>query len=445
MHDPLPIPPSMARLMDAVDARLADRPQLAALFRNCFPNTLSTTMRPQPDGTTFVITGDIPAMWLRDSAAQVRPYLILAADDTSFADLIEGVVRRQLRSILLDPYANAFNERDDGRGHQDDLTEMSPWVWERKYEIDSLCYPLQLAYLLWRATGRTAHFDDTFRAAASEILALWRREQRHGPASPYRFTRLNCPPGDTLHYDGLGSPVVETGMTWSGFRPSDDACSYGYLVPANMFAVAALGQLAQIAEGVLGDTALAEQARQLAQEIDAGIRTHAVVEHPAYGRIYAYETDGMGRYNLMDDANVPSLLSMPYLGYCSADEPVYLNTRRFILSAENPFYFQGQAAAGIGSPHTPHGYIWHIALAMQGLTANERDEQERVLALLESTDAGTGYMHEGFSVDDPGQFTRPWFAWANSLFSELVLAYCGFQVPGSPLSDHRRDAEAQRM
>ncbi len=374
---------------------------------------------------------------LRDSAAQVRPYLVLAAVDPDMADIIQGVVARQMRYIMHDPYANAFNETANGQGHRADLTEMSDLVWERKYEIDSLCYPIQLAYVLWKATGRTAHFDTAFRSAMGRILELWRREQRHQSGSPYRFQRFDCPPTDTLTRDGMGAPVAETGMTWSGFRPSDDACTYGYLIPANMFAVVALGYLVEIASQVLGDQALHQSAERLAGEINVGIQRYATFDHSTYGTIYAYETDGLGNYNLMDDANVPNLLSLPYLGYCAADDPIYLNTRAFILSRENPYFYRGAAAEGIGSPHTPHRYIWHTALAMQGLTATERNEKERILDMLMRTDAGTNFMHEGFLADDPAQFTRPWFSWANAMFSELVLDYCGIHVPGSPLAPFR--------
>jgi uncharacterized protein len=415
----------MQHLIAQVSRALAHRPKLARMFARCFPNTLQTTITRMADGTTFVITGDIPAMWLRDSAAQVRPYLALAAADPEVATLLEGVVRRQMRYIVHDPYANAFNEAPNSRGHQSDQTEMSALVWERKYEVDSLCYPIQLAHLLWKATDRTSHFDQTFRDAARAIIQVWRREQRHPADSPYRFVRPNSIPIDTLSHGGRGGPVAETGMTWSGFRPSDDACTYGYLTPSNMFAVVALGQLAEIAEHALGEPTLARDVQQLRAEIDAGIEAHAKYEHPRYGAIYAYETDGLGNYDLMDDANVPSLLSLPYLGYCAKDDPVYLNTRRFILSPDNPYFYRGKAAEGIGSPHTPAGYIWHIALTMQGLTATDPAERERILELLERTDAGTDLMHEGFLADDPTQYTRPWFAWANSLFSELVLVYCG--------------------
>ncbi|HWQ11814.1 MAG TPA: glycoside hydrolase family 125 protein [Roseiflexaceae bacterium] len=416
-----------------IERRLAGQPRRAALFRACFTNTLATTIRRMPDGTTFVITGDIPAMWLRDSAAQVRPYLVLAARDADISDMIAGVVRRQMRYITIDPYANAFNEEPNGRRWDAaDETEMNDWLWERKYEVDSLCYPLQLAYLLWRATGRTDHFDATFCTAAAHILETWRREQHHA-LSPYRFVRRNGPPGDTLSHEGYGAPVAMTGMTWSGFRPSDDACVYGYLVPANMFAAVTLGYLAEVAGQVLGDTALRDEARALAAEIRAGVERFGTVQHPDYGRIYAYETDGLGNYTLMDDANVPSLLSLPYLGWCAPDDPLYLATRRFVLSPANPFFYRGTAAEGVGSPHTPPRYIWHIALAVQGLTATDPAERERMLALMERTDGGAGMMHEGFDADDPAKFTRPWFSWANMMYCELVLASLGLYVPGSPL------------
>jgi len=416
-------------LSDRVREKTADRPRLALIFKNALLNTLQTTVKRMPDGTTFVITGDIPAMWLRDSAAQVRPFLALAHEAPELADMIEGLVARQVACILSDPYANAFNEGPTGQGHQADLTDMKPYVWERKYEIDSLCYPLHLAYLLWKRTGRASHLSTTeFAAAARTVIATWRTEQHHESRSPYSFERRNCPPSDTLEREGRGAEVGYTGMTWSGFRPSDDACRYGYLVPANMFAVVALKELAEIAEDVLRDAGLARDASALAREIDEGIRAHGIVEHPDFGPMYAYETDGFGRHYLMDDANVPSLLSIPYLGYAPADDPVYLNTRRFVLSRNNPYYFEGAAASGIGSPHTPPDYVWHIALAMQGLTSPDPGEKRRMLELMADTDAGLGMMHEGFHKDDPSRFSREWFSWANMMYCELLMDYCGIRA-----------------
>ncbi|WP_141500570.1 glycoside hydrolase family 125 protein [Paenibacillus luteus] len=423
------LPVSVQSLIRAVENKLRDRPKLARMFTKCYTNTLTTTLRPQSDNTIFVITGDIPAMWLRDSAAQVRPYLILAEQDSELADMIEGVVRRQLHYIVLDPYANAFNESANGMGHQNDLTEMNDWLWERKYEIDSLCYPLQLAYLLWKTTGRTSQFDELFLEACRIILKIWTIEQNHDEASTYRFERKDCPASDTLPHQGKGNPSAVTGMTWSGFRPSDDACTYGYLIPSNMFAVVVLNYMEEIAREVMGEEGLANEAASLRKEIEAGIEAYASIEHSEFGRMYAYETDGLGGYNLMDDANVPSLLSLPYLGYCSIDDPIYLNTRRFVLSEQNPYFFRGIAAEGIGSPHTPEDYIWHISLAMQALTSGDQVEVDRLLSVLEHTDAGTDFLHEGFHKDNPAEYTREWFSWANSLFSELILVYCGFKVP----------------
>lgn len=421
-------PASVMSLIEQVRQHLSHQPKLVEMFERCIKNTLHTTIHHWEDGTTYVITGDIPAMWLRDSAAQIRPYVILAGQDSAMADMVQGLVERQLQFILIDPYANAFNEAPNGHGHQEDKTEMSPWIWERKYEIDSLCYPIQLAYLLWKNTGRTEQFNSTFQEAARTILTLWKREQRHEEASSYRFERTDCPPSDTLVREGKGSETGYTGMTWSGFRPSDDACRYGYLVPANMFAVVALRYIEEIAIDVLNDSALVRDAAELRKQIDEGIQRYGVVEHAEYGSMYAYETDGLGQHHLMDDANVPSLLSIPYLGYTHADDPLYQNTRRFILSTENPYYYVGQAAKGIGSPHTPDRYIWHIALAMQGLTAGDEAEKLQLLKLMAATDAGKGMMHEGFDADDPARYTREWFSWANMMFCELVMDVCGIQI-----------------
>ena len=417
---PATLPQSMQRQIGRVAKALGHVPRVAEMFAATFANTYTTTLRPQADGSVFVITGDIPAMWLRNSAAQVRPYLRLAAEDAAFSDLIAGVVRRQMGYVLLDPYANAFNEAANGRCHNKDHTAMSDWVWERKYELNSLCTPLKLAHDLWRATGRTDHLDEPFAAAARAIVSTIALEQRH-ERSAYRFERLEGPPSDTLADQGRGHPVAYTGMSWSGFRPSDDACRYNYLVPSNMAAVVALRCLAALP---LADDGLKQAALVLAAEIRDGIEAHGTVQHPRFGSMYAYETDGLGRHNLMDDANVPSLLAMPYMGYCSTDDPAYLATRAFVLSAENPFYYGGTAASGIGSPHTPENHIWPIALCMQGLTSRSREERLALLAMLTSTDAGTGLMHESFHKDDPAAFTRPWFAWANSLFAEFVLDLC---------------------
>jgi meiotically up-regulated gene 157 (Mug157) protein len=419
---------SLNRWIGTVQERLSNRPKTQAMFATCIRNTIETTFRHLPDHTAFVITGDIPAMWLRDSAAQARPYLLLASEDLEIERLLRGIVERQLRYVIHDPYANAFNDSPNGQGHQNDETAMTPWIWERKYEVDSLCYPLQLAYLLWKNTGATSHFNGTFREAAGIILDLWTKEQNHEHDSEYRFERRNCPITDTLSRGGRGTLTGKTGMTWSGFRPSDDACDYGYLIPSNMFAVVVLRYLGEIAGVVMNDPELKARAELLAEEINQGIRDFGTFSHPVYGKIYAYETDGLSNYRLMDDANVPSLLSIPYLGYAGVDDPIYQNTRKFVLSEENPFFYEGKAASGIGSPHTPQGYIWHIALAMQGMTSDSQEEKERLLDLMEMTDGDKGMMHEGFHADDSNLYTREWFSWANMMYCELVLDVCGIRV-----------------
>lgn len=389
------------------------------MFIKCFWNSMDTTAKKEKDGTTFVFTGDIPAMWLRDSAAQVYHYIPLAKQDDEIAALIEGLIKRQAQYILIDPYANAFNEKPDGQCYSKDCREQSPWVWERKYEVDSLCYHIWLAYRYWKETGRKEIFDSVFYSAAQQILTIFSGEQRH-EESAYRFERSDCRETDTLPCGGRGKDVCYTGMTWSGFRPSDDRCEYGYLIPSNMFAVVVLGYLEEIADKVYRDKELSVRAGELKKEIDEGIQKNGIFNHPKYGKIYAYETDGYGNYNLMDDANVPSLLSIPYIGYRTAEDEIYQNTRRFILSRDNPYYFMGKCAKGIGSPHTPDRYIWHISLIMQAITSTDEQEIEEIVATLLSTNADTGYMHESFDKDQPEKFTRSWFAWANSLFAAFM-------------------------
>ncbi|MGL6173503.1 MAG: glycoside hydrolase family 125 protein [Cellulosilyticaceae bacterium] len=423
------LPQSMKHLMEQVNSQLGTDEKLIKMFENCYTNTLDTTVKQLEDGTTYVITGDIPAMWLRDSVCQLRPYYVLASQDEEIADMIEGLVKRQMKYILIDAYANAFNEEPNGNCWEKDETDACDWIWERKYEIDSLCFPLQMSYLLWKNTGRTTQFDDQFKQAVRRILEVWRTEQDHENQSPYSFVRKNCYFTDTLSRDGKGALVKSNiGLTWSGFRPSDDACTYGYLIPSNMFAVVVLGYVEEIAKEILGDEALAQEAHTLAEAIRTGIETYGTVNHYKFGKVYAYEVDGFGSYNIMDDANLPSLLAMPYIGYVSEDDEVYQNTRRMILSEMNPYFYKGTAAEGIGSPHTPVNYIWHISLAMQGLTCSDKAYKKQILEVMKNTDGGKNLMHEGFNVDNPEEYTREWFSWANAMFSELVLDYCGFKV-----------------
>lgn len=422
----------VSALAQELAAGLKDE-KLKDMFQKCFVSTAATTSRFLPGGSAYVFTGDIEAMWLRDSSAQVVHYLPFLKRSPMLCELVRGLVLRQMDYICIDPYANAFNQEANGRCYEKDETEMSPWIWERKYEVDSLCYPVWLLAHYRKATGDESVFGEKTKEALTKILSLWEAQQHHEECTDYSFVRHNCPESDTLPNEGKGSHCAYTGMTWSGFRPSDDACRYGYLIPANFFAAGALVSLAGFAREIYGDEELAVRAEKLEKEILEGIRRFGIVQAEGFGPIYAYETDGLGHYNLMDDANVPSLLSLPWLEAPGVDEEIYQNTRAFVLSKANPHYYEGEKARGIGSPHTPPGFIWPIALTMQGLTSRDSGEREALLRTLMDTDAGTGLMHESFRADRPEQFTREWFAWANSLFSLFVIEQCGLGTIGSDM------------
>ena len=414
------IPEALSRRIEHYEKRLAGNPKLAALYRNCALSTVDTALEQCDDGTLFVLTGDIPAMWLRDSAAQVTHYIPLS-QDPEVASIIEGVIRRQLKYIEIDPYANAFNKEPNSAGHITDLPRQGPWVFERKYEIDSLCYPLRLLYLYWKSSGSTEIIKERLEDIARIILNQWRVEQHHFEKSPYLFIRNDYTvPWDTIHNGGRGNPVAYTGMTWSGFRPSDDGCQYGYLTASEMFATVVLGYMSEMLRCVCENAALADECDALRREIDEGIKKYCVVDNEKYGKIYACEVDGLGNCCMIDDANIPSLLSVPYIGYTSPDDEIYKNTRRFLLSRDNPFYFEGKYARGIGSRHTPDNYIWHMALVMQGMTSTSDDEKREIIDMIVRTDADTGVLHEGFNADNPYEFTREWFTWPNSLFAEYI-------------------------
>ncbi|WP_213807486.1 glycoside hydrolase family 125 protein [Granulicella sp. dw_53] len=417
-----------------VSGKIGD-PELAWLFGNCYPNTLDTTVEfgsfeGKPD--TAVITGDIAAMWLRDSSAQVWPYLPLAGKDTALRQMLEGIIRRQARCILIDPYANAFMANLDAPAlewSRSDATEMKRGVGERKWELDSLCYPIRLAYGYWRATGDTAPFDQGWRAAMKLAVETMRVQQRKHGLGPYRFQRASKAPTETLPADGYGAPVRPVGLIASGFRPSDDACTFPFLVPSNLFAVTALGYLAQMADKILHDTTLANEAAALAAEVSGALRQYAVAQTPQ-GSIWAYEVDGYGSQLLMDDANVPSLLALPYLGGAS-DAALYARTRSFVWSERNPWFFQGSAGEGIGGPHEGKDMIWPMALTIYGLTSESNAEILRAIEMLKHASAGSGFMHESFNSNDATKFTRSWFAWANSLFGELVAKTADKQLLSS--------------
>ncbi len=404
-------------------APLLKNPKLRWMFRNCFPNTLDTTVHfDQESGLTFVYTGDIPAMWLRDSGAQVWPYVDLALQDARLQAMIAGVIRQQFALINIDPYANAFNQGPTGKGAKDDTgSPQSPWVFERKWEIDSHCYPVRLAYHYWKTTGDSSVFDDAWLTAVRNILDTFTAQQRKDGNGPYYFLRVTDRQLDTKDRRGWGNPVNPVGLIASSFRPSDDATQFEFLVPSNFFAVSILRKAAEILLEVNHEEKLAARCTALADEVSAALDKYAVVNHPDFGPIYAYEVDGFGNAYLMDDANVPSLLSLAYLDPSLADDPVYRNTRRFVWSSSNPYFWKGKAGEGIGGPHIGTEAIWPMSIMMKAFTATDDEEIRSCMRQLLATDAGTGFIHESFEKDDAADFTRPWFAWQNTLFGELVL------------------------
>ena len=409
-----------------VKKRLKHSPYLAWMFENCFPNTLDTTVHytEDSDGTpdTFVYTGDIHAMWGRDSGAQVWPYLQFANKDKNLKKMIKGVILRQFHNISFDPYANAFNRYPDPNGGwMKDDCGMKPELHERKYEIDSLCYPLRLAYQYWKVTGDASIFDDLWIDVCQKVLKTFKEQQRKNGRGPYKFLRVTDRQLDTVNNAGWGAPVKPVGLIASVFRPSDDATTLLFLVPSNFMAVTTLKKMADVLTTVNHQPALAKECNDLANEVHNALMKYAIYNHPKYGKIYAYEVDGFGNQLLLDDANVPSLLAMPYLGDVSLDDPIYQNTRRFVWSDDNPYFFKGKAGEGIGGPHIGYDMAWPMSIMMKAFTSTDDKEIKDCIQMLMDTDADTGMIHESFNVNNASDYTRPWFAWQNTLFGELIL------------------------
>ncbi len=398
--------------------------ELGWMFNNCLPNTLDTTVYDESKGNrklTYVITGDIDAMWLRDSSAQVWPYIQFVNKDPKLKNMILGLINKQSECINIDPYANAFYNDPTKKGEWfSDHTDMKPGMHERKWEIDSLCYPIRLAYRYWKETNDSTPFDDTWVKAQEATLRTFKEQQRKDNLGPYKFERTTSRGSDTLQVDGYGYPVKPVGLIVSSFRPSDDSSIFGFLIPSNLFAIVSLRQSAEILRKVKNNTGLAGQMEALADEVEAAVNKYGIIDHPTHGRVYAFEVDGFGSYLMMDDANVPSLLALPYLGAVDINDEVYQRTRNFILSEENPFFFKGKFAEGIGGPHIGRDMIWPMSIIMRANTSNDDAEIRKCVQTLKNTHGGTGFMHESFHKDDPKKFTRHWFAWTNTLFGELM-------------------------
>jgi meiotically up-regulated gene 157 (Mug157) protein len=370
-------------------------------------------LRLQPDGTVFVLTGDIPAMWIRDSTWQMLPLLSITPDDELIAT-IAGVSRLQARQLLIDPYANAFNESANGNCWLKDFPDQSPWVFERKFEIDSLAAFFELAVRLYTSTGCTLHLDADFWKATQAVADVIDAERQHDSDS-YVLVRPDAPATDSLSHGGVGAPFTPNGLVWSGFRPSDDRCVLPFFIPGNAHLAVVLRKLSVIAEAC-DQSAIAARLSALSDSINAALKS-VLAQH----ELIPYEVDGRGNAVFSDDPNFPSLISLPFLGWCSPEDEQYRKTRGWLLSDDNPRFRRSAIAEGLSSEHTPETHIWPLAIAMRGLTATSRDEALSCLETLERSDGGTGSMHESFDVGNPVNFTRPWFSWADMAYCQLLL------------------------
>jgi len=364
----------------------------------------------EPDGTTYVQTGDIPAMWLRDSAAQTIPYIRFVTIYPRLHSTFYGVIERDARNILVDPYAEAFRANYH--------------VWEDKWEIDSLAWPVLLVFVYYANTRDRTIFTPTLHRALQRLVATLKCEQRHPTCSRYAW-----PHAVPTH----GSYNPYTGMIWGAFRPSDDPVAYRFNIPQNAIAVVAMRLVTEFARDAFKDDRLAQSATTLASQVQSGIQRYGrVFSRHQGGWLYAYETDGYGHFKMMDDANLPNLTALPWIGWCTSSNEVYLNTRRFALSPYNPYYYTGKYASGLGSSHTPRGWVWPLGIIGAALTATTPQSVTRAIEMLAESDTLNGLMHESVDPSNPQQFTRPEFGWANAFWADLLFrTVAGY--PATPL------------
>ncbi|KAM3423609.1 hypothetical protein BST61_g1033 [Cercospora zeina] len=431
-----------------IQGEIAD-PDLKRLFENSYPNTLDTAVRwkgtaaGSDEELTFLITGDIDAMWLRDSANQVQSYLPLleaSSESNSLASLYRGVINLQARYLLIDPYCNSFQppvesglDAKPNQGASGDIVVpvySNTSVFECKYELDSLAAFLEVSYDYYQATKDAEFFGKYQWVQAVEAVLKTVEEQMVGTYEPdgrvsnlpYQFARQSSKSTETQANNGLGNPFNNgTGLVRSFFRPSDDSTIYQGLIPSNMMFSRYLAATADIAAKISGQEGLAQKMRDMAESIKNAISTYGIIEIPNYGKVYAFEVDGYCGQNIMDDANIPSLLSAPFFGYLDANDEVYQRTRKLILSAQNPYFMRGPVINAIGGPHNGPGYAWPMASIVRILTSSDDAEiTEQLREIVSSTD-GLGLIHESINTFNGSDWTRQWFSWANGLFGQAIL------------------------
>ncbi|KAH0841972.1 hypothetical protein AYO21_02985 [Fonsecaea monophora] len=449
---------NLSEVEDAVSSlksHISD-PDLSRLFENAFPNTLDTAIRwhgfagnNSQEELTFVITGDINAMWLRDSSNQLQSYSSLLkanSSSDSLASLYRGVINLQSRYINTSPHCNSFQPPPESgvepavNGFAATDVVFPPvtntTVFECKYELDSLAAFLQVSYNYYNATSDLDFFDrfqwvDTVQTIMNTVLNLtlgtYDSEGRVLD-QPYTWNRTANSATESVSNLYRGNPVVGgTGLIRSFFRPSDDSCIYQLFIPANMMFSHYLGLCADIMQSLQNPVAatLASSMRNLSATIRAAIQAHGIYHMRGDHRVYAYEVDGYGSYNTMDDANIPSLLSAPFFGYDAATDPVYQTTRRLLLSPANSYYMRGPVLNATGGPHVSFGHAWPMASIVRILTSGDDDEIRTELRQLVSSTDGLGLIHESVNSWNTSDWTRPWFSWANGLFGQMVLDLAG--------------------
>lgn len=418
-----------------------ENPDLARLFENCFPNTLDTTIKWHNSGRTpqtFVVTGDINAEWLRDSQKQLLPYLSLAMNDKRIRKLLLGAINTQAEYVTNHPYCNAFHPPANSRisfkptNLRDIVLPQVDYhsVFECKFELDSLASFLALSNGFYAATGDDSFLTPQWLKALTSLLKVLADqsipsfdEDGELQKSLYMFIRQSYSGTETLNHGGVGNPVNgNTSLIRSAFRPSDDATIYQYFIPANAFMAVELARTGTFLKHKDPTSNLAATILQLAKNIKQDVFEYGVYEHPKFGKVFAYEVDGFGGMSIMDDANTPSLLSLPDMGFVKKNDPIYLNTRAMILSKQgNPYYFKGKEFEGIGGPHVGLQYAWPMSHLISIRTSRSDEEITNSLDLILKSTAGLGLMHESIHVDAPHKYTRSWFAWCNSEFAQTML------------------------